>query len=419
MDSRVYWIWLQSALGCGSPHAAAILNHFATPEQAYEADADQYRQAGVAGSALKRLQNKQLDAAQTILHKTLQMGDWILTPADACYPSLLRGIFAPPLVLYGRGVLPDFEARPLIAIVGPRRPTDYGLLMTGRLAAGLTAGGAQIVSGGAVGIDAMALSTSIEYGGQPISIQACGLDVNYPKDNEVLRYRLLEQGGTLLTEYPPGTGVKASTFRVRNRLISGISMGVCVPEASRSSGSLITAGWAREQGRDVFAVPGEVTSANSAGTNRLISQGARLVENAQEILLEYQPLFPKIVQIQKANEAFEQYTLHKAQPLRIVTKPVPSTTLKVAQHPPVPLKTGRDNRQEGTAAMAAPRAACPASASPAARALYVLLTRQPCPADELAAAAGLTVAETLAALTELELLGCAACHAGQQYSLPD
>ncbi len=374
MDSRLYWIWLQQALGYGSGYIAPLLQAFDTPEEIHAADKVALRGCGITGALLEHLSDKSLNSAREILQRTLQNGDWLLTPADAAYPSLLRGIYAPPAVLYGRGEIPDFLVGPIVAVIGTRSLSRYGRDVTAMMVSGLVRGGALIVSGGAEGGDAVATAAALEYGGRVVTVQACGLDINYPVANEPLRRRTLECAGTLLSEYPYGVRVGKGTFHVRNRLISGMAHGVCVTEAPEGSGTLITAGSAREQGRDVFVVPGALNMPNSVGSNRLIQNGAKLVRSAAEILEEYQPLFP-----------------HLSEPI---------TETKAAERkPPKTVK----------------KTPPPAPVSENAAAVLRVLKADPLPVDEIAAMTEKPMPQVLAALTELEMFSLAVSEAGQQY----
>ena len=391
MDSRLYWIWLQQALGYGSQLAAPALHRFIEPQALYEADRRTLEEAGFG--RVRKLQDKSLEAARAVLTRVRECGDWLLTPADAAYPELLRGIYAPPLVLYGRGVVPDTDRQPVIAVVGTREITQSGYDITFRLSAGLTAGGALIVSGCARGADTAALTGSLQAGGRPLSVQACGLDVEYPLENASLRRAILASGGTLLTEYAYGVRPYRGCFSARNRLMSGLSHGVCVTEAPAKSGALITATWAREQGRDVFAIPGAITAPNSQGSNTLIQKGAYLVRNACEVLREYDMLFPDILDLSAAEKAFDR------------------PDASVGEFSDARAQAGRKPQAQ------AQKPACPAGASETARRVFAELNEQPRLVDEVAAALSLSIPETMAALTELEMLGGAHGHAGQQYSL--
>jgi len=212
----------------------------------------------------------------------------LVTLVDAEYPNLLREIDDPPLALYVRGRLPIDPARS-IAIVGTRRGTRYGKMVAGRFASQLALKGLTIVSGLAAGIDTAAHQGVIDVGGITVAVLGCGLDYPYPKRNQPLLQKIVETG-TAISEYPLGMRPAKWTFPQRNRILAGLSRGVLVVQAPERSGSLITARLALEQGREVFAVPGNINSLTSAGSNRLIKQGAQLVDNVDEILAEFPDL---------------------------------------------------------------------------------------------------------------------------------
>ncbi len=212
----------------------------------------------------------------------------IVTLVDEDYPVVLREIDDPPMVLYVRGEQPIEPAR-AIAIVGTRRGTRYGKMIAGRFASQLAMKGFIIVSGLAVGIDAAAHQGALDVGGFTVAVMGCGIDYPYPKRNQPIYERIVETG-VALSEYPMGSRPAKWTFPQRNRIISGLSRGVLVVQAPERSGSLITARCALEQGRDVFAVPGNINTITSAGSNRLIKQGAKLVDSVDDITEEYPDL---------------------------------------------------------------------------------------------------------------------------------
>lgn len=380
MDSRLCWIWLQKALGQGNPAVNTVLQHFPVPEAAYAAGAEEFRALGLPDTLVKRLCDKSMDFARNVLWRTLSDGDWLLTPADEKYPPLLRGIYSPPLVLYGRGIMPDLQFFPTVAMVGTRTISNYGRRITAQLAGEIAAAGAVIVSGCAQGGDETALAAALDAGGLVVSVLPAGLDVNTPMLTYYLRDRILQEcAGALITEYPYGTRVGKGTFHVRNRLISGMARGVCIPEAPLGSGTLITAKFAREQGRDVFAAPGDITSPTSAGTNALIRDGAKLVTCAKDVLEEYEGLYPGF--------------FHYGEPAAPLKKAEP------------PRKVSQD---------AAPPA-LPEQVSENAKKIWLAMSDVPQPVDVIAAAADIPMAVVFAALTELELAGAAVSSAGQQY----
>lgn len=207
-----------------------------------------------------------------------------VTLADDAYPALLRHIIDPPLALFYRGDL-SLLARPGLAIVGSRRASEYAINVAGLLARQLAPIGLTIVSGLALGVDCASHTTALDSGGATIAVLGTGIDVIYPRANRALFRRIGEQG-LIVTEFPPGSPPRPEHFPIRNRIISGLSHGTVIVEATSRSGSLITARMAAEQGREVFAVPGSIFSPGSEGTNRLIQYGAKLVHDVQDVLDE-------------------------------------------------------------------------------------------------------------------------------------
>ncbi len=223
------------------------------------------------------------------LSRAEERGIQIVTLVDEPYPALLREIDDPPMVLYVRGSLPIDPARS-IAVVGTRRGTRYGKMVAARFASQLAMRGMTVVSGLAAGIDTAAHQGTVDVGGRTVAVLGCGLDYPYPKRNQPLLEKLVIQGAAL-SEYPLGTKPAKWTFPQRNRILAGLSRGVIVIQAPERSGALITARLALEQGREVFAVPGNITTTTSAGTNGLIKTGAKLVETVDDVLVEFPDLW--------------------------------------------------------------------------------------------------------------------------------
>ncbi len=221
------------------------------------------------------------------LRRMRAAGARLVRYTDSSYPERLRAIPDPPPVLYARGS-PEVVARPSVAVVGTRAPSEYGREMTRLLCRGLAATGVAVVSGLARGIDGEAHETALSQGGGTVAVLGSGVDVAYPPEHRDL-CRRVEAGGAVLSEQPMGTAPLPHHFPARNRIISGLSLGVVVVEATERSGSLITARWALEQGREVFAVPGPAGSSRSRGPHGLIRQGAKLVENVADIIEEIAP----------------------------------------------------------------------------------------------------------------------------------
>ncbi len=233
----------------------------------------------------------------------------IITLNDESYPKSLKEIYDPPPLLYVKGEIKR-EDKNAIAIVGSRRATTYGKLTAQRLAAQLAAQGITIVSGMARGIDSEAHKGALAVGGRTIAVLGCGIDVVYPPENRALEDRIASSGA-VITEFPFGTRPFAGNFPKRNRIISGLSLGVIIVEAAQKSGALITARLALEQGREVFAVPGSTTSPYSRGTHNLIKEGAKLVENTEDILEELEPLIEIRKKKKKGTKGFPRPVLSK------------------------------------------------------------------------------------------------------------
>lgn len=272
MSNLRHWLWLSTRGPAPGMYAARVLEHFGTPEGAYYADSAAYGQIpGIPGTVRQALEDKDLTPAETILAKCKEQGIWILTMQDAAYPQRLRQLESAPCVLYGKGTLPQLDHLPVVAIVGARKASPYG-------------------------VDAAALNGALRGGGEVVSVLGNGIDVTYPAGHEDL-YADVAAAGALLSEYPPGTPPAGAHFPVRNRLIAGLSLGVLVVEGTETSGALITARWALEAGRDVFAVPGGIDAPLSRGPNGLIRRGeAKLVQDAWDIVEEYRALFPDTLQ---------------------------------------------------------------------------------------------------------------------------
>jgi DNA processing protein len=286
-EERLSWLALHLIPGLGSTLFRRLLGRFGSPGKVFEAGIDEISSVqGVSKAIALRISGRRQDVDPSgELRNAQRIGARILCFPDENYPKRLKQIHNPPMVLYlkGRDVPPDVL---LFGIVGSRKSTDYGLDCAERLAAGLAARGAWTVSGLARGIDSAAHWGALLGGGFTIAVLGTGIDRVYPSENKVLAGRIAEKG-CLLSEFPLGSPPEPRNFPIRNRIISGLSNGVVVVEAAKSSGSLITASAALEQGRDVFAVPGNISSFTSSGTHHLIKQGAKLVEHAEDVLEEY------------------------------------------------------------------------------------------------------------------------------------
>ena len=287
-----YWLWLTTRKKLGNSGVLAILRHFSSPEEAFFAPEERLR--GIAGLPDPTpLLDKDLSEAEKILQSCYRQGIRILTMQDAAYPERLRSIGNPPAVLYCRGIVPAFDSEPTVALVGTRKASAYGMVQAKRLGYQLGRLGAIVVSGAASGIDALALKGALTAGKPVVGVLGGGVDVVYPAENRGLLKDVAEYG-CLMSEYPPGTPALGEHFPVRNRILSGLSLGVVVVEAPRKSGALITAAHALEQGRDVFAVPANVGVASCEGNIQLLKEGAIVVEDGWDVMKEYVRLFPEL-----------------------------------------------------------------------------------------------------------------------------
>jgi len=280
-----HWVGFNLVKGIGPMKVRALLDHFGDLERAWNADAAELREAGIDKRALASLmRNREKLDLDDELEKLAKQDVTALTWDDVRYPSRLLQIPDPPPVLYVRGRFVDDDEW-AFAVVGTRRASAYGKAVTQRLVADLSANHVTIVSGLARGIDGEAHRAALKTHGRTVAVLGCGLDLIYPPEHRNLA-REITENGVIVSEYPLSTRPEASNFPPRNRIISGLSLGVLVVEAGIKSGALITADYAADQGRDVFAVPGNLYVRSSMGTNRLIQDGAKLVTGAEDILEE-------------------------------------------------------------------------------------------------------------------------------------
>src|SRR6266446_1222328 len=285
------WVALNMTPGIGPRAAAKLLERFGSAEAVYGATRAELEQLRLLPEAVDSIIARELqDKAEAEIENVKELGADILVLDDGVYPSLLREIYDPPIVLYVKGAWAECLDQPCVAIVGSRRCSTYGQNSALMLARDLAQRGVTVVSGFARGIDAAAHRGALEAGGRTIAVLGTGLDQCYPRDHRKLGEEILGAGGAMVSQFPLGTPPVSENFPYRNRIISGLSLGVVIVEAAENSGSLITARLAIEQNREVFAVPGNITSRNSFGTNYLIKgAGAKLVQQWQDIATELPP----------------------------------------------------------------------------------------------------------------------------------
>lgn len=399
-----HWIWLTTRPGIGVHGRAALLRLFGTAERIFEMKERDYLAAeGFECRWLESLLDKSLDEAEKILIECDDKSIRLVTYADGAYPSRLRNISDPPALLYYCGTLPDFDNEAVIGVIGSRRCSAYGLLHAKQFSKLIAFSGGLVVSGGARGIDSMALRGALDSEMPVACVLGCGVDVVYPPENREL-FRQIAAHGCLLSEYRPGTRPDRGNFPVRNRIISGLALGVLVVEAPERSGALITANLALEQGRDVFAIPGNIGVKSCEGSNRLIRDGAIVVENGWEILREYEHLFPGKLSDGRSREAMERGFMAR------FGRPAPVYTPVVLEEP-VDKKVidNPENRNYSDVKEKVPVLAGDEAA------VFAVLSEQPELADELVVRSGLPAQRVAAALTMLQIKGLARKQAGNRY----
>ena len=387
-----FWIWLSNALGPGSPRINDIVACFETAEHFYAEKKTGFRHIDFLTAAEKqKLADASLSDALRIKERTLDKGYRILTPDQKEYPNRLRNIYAMPAVLYVDGTLEGMDENVAIALVGARKCSDYGRTVAGELGFGLARMGAVVITGMARGIDGAAHAAALRAGGSTIAVLGCGLDIIYPPEHTALR-RETPKRGAVLSEFPLGAKPEGFHFPIRNRLMSALSLGVVVIEGELTSGSLITANYAVEQGKDVFAVPGSVLSRLSKGPFRLLQAGAIPVSCAGDILEEYRYRYA-------AKIDWEIPDLPK--------KPGPEEAEGKI----------RPEEKERAAAPIREKRALPEGCDENIREIYEILSELPINVDEIAARTKKNPAEVLTALSELEIMGFVSANAGKRFCI--
>lgn len=395
-----HWIWLAARPGMNDREKRDVLAYFGDPEEAYFAK-------DLSGletvSKPQALLDKDLTGAGEVLCGCEKRGIRILTLNDPAYPARLKQIADPPLVLYYKGTLPDLEAGPAIGVVGTRKASLYGIRIAQRMGYQISRCGGIVVTGMASGVDTAAARGALAAGAAAVGILGCGVDVVYPASSRAL-FAQMAQDGCLMSEFPPGTPPYKWNFPKRNRIISGMANGVLVVEAPETSGALITARLALEQGRDVFAVPGNIDMDTCAGSNALLGSGAAAVRSGWDVVREYQRLYPD--------------TIHMD-----ISRPpeAPDGQLKVAQIPLLPKKK-EDFRQENDK-KAIDKISCPPYSdqnepSPVLTEMEgrvaALLDRDGRLVDDIIVQSGLPSGAALAALTTLQVKGIAVALPGRR-----
>ena len=302
MKDRLFEIWFALRCGPGNREFRPLLEQFGTPYDLYHADEAEIEQLPCSRSLRNRLSDKSLDEADRIMEYCRKSGIGILFWLDEQYPSSLRPLRDPPVLLYYKGKLPDLSRRLCISVVGTRSMSEYGKRMAYKIGYELAAVGTVVVSGLALGNDSVAAAGALAARGNTVAVLGCGIDTVYPREHKTLAERIT-QSGCIMTEFPPTTPPESHNFPIRNRLISGLSQGTVMVEGDRRSGALITARTAILQGRAIYAFPGNVGETNSAGSNQLIAGGAAMILSAADVLADYGFLYRDVLDMPRLRRA--------------------------------------------------------------------------------------------------------------------
>ncbi len=384
--SLLHWVWLGLAVQPGSSLADIILRRFPDPEEFFLAGQPGIDEVGcIAGYDELRIRATTLDMAKKAIERVENYGAKAVARNSEFFPKQLLKIDDCPPVLYVLGDEKCLNKMPAIGVVGTRRISDYGRKMSEIIAGGLGAAGAVVVSGMAQGVDTAAHKACLAAGGKTIAVQGCGICNTYPSENVELK-ELIAANGAVVSEFAPDAEPQSSFFLIRNRIVSGMSLGICVVEAAARSGTSVTANLAIEQGRRVFAVPADVSRPTSQGTLRLLKKGATPVANAMDILSEYSNEYKEEIDFSRLGKNYKKFI---------------SPTVNAASPPNEPAKPLKKPLPNGISEKAAT--------------LYEFIDSVPRFVDELSNMAGLSASETAAALTELEIFSLIKPVAGRKF----
>ncbi|MDR1116879.1 MAG: DNA-processing protein DprA [Oscillospiraceae bacterium] len=402
MAQLKYWVWLSSKTGIKPAACQELISHFGTLENLYYAERGDYLKAdGITGAEADILGDKSFETADRIFEACDRGQIKLMTMQDAEYPDRLKNIGVPPILLYYKGTMPVFDEEAAIAVIGTRKCTAYGVTAAERLAHDIAAGGGYIVSGMAAGLDSAAHIGALKAGKMTAAVLGGGVDVVYPPENRQL-YEDIIASGVVISEYPPGTRPLGIHFPVRNRIMSGLSLGVLVVEAPRHSGTNITANYALEEGRDVFAVPGSIYVRESEGANNLIKSGAKLVSDAWDVLSEYTNVFPHKILITGRGEGADRAVISNTMlTVKSRAKDRKNDTPEKEEEPRAPLSEKIKDFTE------------------CRRKIIVSIADIPKQVDDIMGLTGLSLRDVLAELTLLELDGIVVSFPGKRHGLSD
>ena len=400
MNYDLYWIWMSCGLGAGASCLDLVSYYEWNPQEIYGSSFNEIFSLDVITKRqVEKLKNFSLEDAQKILDAANENGWKIVTPSSEFYPHNLLSLQDLPLVLYVDGDETVLTNELSVSVVGARKASDYGKSVARALSSALSEKGFTIVSGGALGIDSAAHQGALDEKGKTICVLGCGLGTNYLMDNKPLRDEIV-RNGALVTEFPPFTPASRRTFPLRNRIISGMTLGTIVVEAGERSGSLITARCALEQGRDVFAVPGDLVSSSFLGTNNLIRNGATPVFSPNDILESYYFRYHNEF---KDKERFADDEIIKRAQKYLTNQETQKPEIK--EQPKAVTMT--ENMKKDA----------PDYLTDNAKKVYDFIGNEPIHVDEIINKCGLTTEKTLSAITELEIYGLVTQLSGRRYKI--
>lgn len=437
MKDRLFEIWFSLRCGVQNREFQPLLEIFGTPYDLYKADESELENLPCSQNLKTRLADKSLKEATRISEYCKQNRVRILFWQDEDYPSSLRPLRDPPVLLYCKGNLPDLSRKLCISVVGTRSMSEYGKRIAYKIGYELGAAGAVVVSGMALGNDGVAAAGTILAGGSTVAVLGSGIDVPYPREHDQL-FSEITGRGAVLTEFAPGTPPEGRNFPIRNRIISGLSQGTVVVEGDVKSGAMITARTAIMQGRDIYAFPGNVGETNSAGTNSLISDGAAIALSARDILENYTYLYRdsldsvKLMMAEKRSGIDEDALIRLGvctrteKPKETVAAPAESEAKGHSRRSAGTSQPPRSRERRETAPPPSPPPSKPAHGDSSERALKSLNDTQrrifeilpldhAVPVDYLTRE-GFTIGEIMAAMTVLEIKGLTVTLPGGLYS---
>lgn len=397
MSAIEYWLWLSTSAKLSPRAKAVLLKHYGSPEAMYEAPKGEITKLlGRRGEGAEDLEKRDLSSALRTIDRCKMQNIEIISIDDTCYPVRLKNIYAPPHIIYVKGRLPKIDEEPAIAVIGTRNASPYGIKMGRKLGFEIAKCGGVVISGLTKGIDAAGAEGALIADGKCIGVLGSPHELTRGKMAEELAVR-----GALVSEYPPGAGTCRQFFRARNRIAAGLSVGVAVVEAPFRSGTKLFVDEAAEQGKEIFAVPGNADCENCAGTNAMLKDGAKPVTEGWDVMSEFAKLYPE--KIKRSIERIPGTCVKPEQNEPVVTEKTHKDTKKVIDKPDTTEYIDLKKQLEGL--------------SETQLSIVSAMDRKAMQVDEIIERTGLSPAKVLADLTLLQLKGCVSQQSGKRFTL--